>query len=149
MYPMYQSPLGIVVDIREVYHDFGQYYAMADVYQKFPLKDMIQVILSVNQFISYNDTIWFELESRLAGDMDTVDTNVLELFFETLAFQLDEHVRRFVPYGVDTSEYIFDKWVDSTTILLKRDETTSIYRDRGANECIQPPFQHHSLNPGI
>jgi hypothetical protein len=149
MYPTYQSPLGIAVDIREVVRDFQDVTNMAGIYKRFPLKDMIQVILSVNQYISYNDTIWFEVESRMAGDMEHIDFNVLELFFETLAFGVDEHIRRFLPDYIDQSEYIFDKWVDSTTILLRRDDTTSFYRDRGTDECIQPTLQRYQIHPGI
>lgn len=148
MLKTYMMPQYIAVDVRAAICDFQNYAQMQYLYQRFPLKDIMSTILGVNQFVSYNEHLWFEVEKRFQGCLDQVDPAVLDLFFETLALHLDECIRARLPHYVDQSEYILDRWVDPTTIMLKRDETVQFYRDRGANECVPAPPEWDPIYPG-
>lgn len=149
MFSPHLSPDHIAVDMRPVMVDFGMFHGMQNIYQKFPIPEMVQTILAVNKYNDYTEMLWFELERKFQGDLDIFDRDTLDLCFETLALHLDEYIGQVVPSAVDTSEYIFDKWVDPTTIILKRDENVSLYRDRGANDYIPNQGQYHLLNPRI
>jgi len=146
-----RGPRYVAVDMRDYLTTFGPLPNMQYLYVRFPVRDLIATILSINQYIGYNESMWFEMERRFSDALfndPRFDPNTLELFFETMAYAMDAHIRERVPSSIDMSEYIFDKWVDATSIMMKRDETVEIYRDHGANDYIPPMHQFHPHGAG-
>lgn len=110
----------IIVELRDVierYLKLEQYYTL---YRKFPLKEMISVLLSVEQEKDYSDYIFSELENRLGDLIDSVDLNYLELFFEFLIKDIDDEIKTKCPSMLDTSNFILDNWISEYAVILKK-----------------------------
>lgn len=110
----------IIVELRDVierYLKLEQYYTL---YRRFPLKEMISVLLSVEQEKDYSDYIFSELENRLGDLIDSVDLNYLELFFEFLIKDIDDEIKTKCPSMLDTSNFILDNWISEYAVILKK-----------------------------
>lgn len=110
----------IIVELRDVierYLKLEQYYTL---YRRFPLKEMISVLLSVEQEKDYSDYIFSELENRLGDLIDSVDLNYLELFFEFLIKDIDDEIKTKCPSILDTSNFILDNWISEYAVILKK-----------------------------
>ncbi len=110
----------LVVEIRDVmryYDSLEQYYTL---YRKFPLKDIVSILLSVKQEQDYSDYIFSELEGRLGDLINSIDLNYLELFFELLIKDIDEAIRDKCPNIIDASKFILEEWINDYTIILKK-----------------------------
>ena len=141
-----KTPYFLAIEMRDILSIFKHARHMEFVYSRYSLRDLIATILSMNQYVGYNESLWFELERRFGEEISLdprLDPNTLDLSFEILTHATDEHIRSRVPRVIDTSDYVFDKWVDATTIVMKRDETVQLYRDYGTNEHFSPIQQFY------
>lgn len=129
-----EMPKYIIVDLRNFIEFQTLRPLMMGIDQIFPVRSIISTILAFNQYIGYSDAFWFELERR-NKDLDKVNTNVLEIYLEGFVHELDEFIRSKVPKTTDTGQYVIDRWLDSTTIVLKHDELSGMFCDTG-------PFNH-------
>lgn len=110
----------IIVELRDVierYLKLEQYYTL---YRIFPLKEMISILLSVEQEKDYSDYIFSELENRLGDLIVSVDLNYLELFFEFLIKDIDDEIKTKCPSMLDTSNFILDNWISEYAVILKK-----------------------------
>lgn len=110
--------LVVIIDLTEVIKEYIAYNQFYRLYAKFPLQCIITEILSVRPYDNFTDSIWIECEKRLGSSYDDFDTNHLDIFYDTLASSLDERIRIMFPTCDDYAEYVLDKWINSTTIVL-------------------------------
>jgi hypothetical protein len=52
-----------------------------------------------------------------------MNLDALQIFIEAVGSEVDEHIRDLLPKNFPQENYIFDRWLDKTTLILKRDET--------------------------
>jgi len=104
-------------DVIEYYDNLEQYFTL---YRKFPLKDIISILLSVKQEQDYSDYIFSELEDRLGDLINSIDLNYLELFFELLIKDVDDEIKSKCPNIINTSEFILEEWINNYTVILKK-----------------------------
>lgn len=128
--PVMDTPRFIIVDLANFMY-MAQYEPMLhQLGNYFPMRAVITTILSFNQFVSYEEAFWRELEAKFP-DIDRIDRDILEIYLEGFVLKLDEFIRQKVPYRTDTADYIIQGWLDSTTIVLKYDESVWMLRDSG------------------
>jgi hypothetical protein len=118
-----KEPDRILVDLRPVIIKLSTYQNFQYLYQKFPLADIIASILTMQMLRDDGEYIWFEIENRFEDDLDNMNLDALQIFIEAVGSEVDEHIRNLLPRNVTQENYIFEQWLDKTTLILKRDET--------------------------
>lgn len=116
-------PEFFIVDISDVLRTFAGHPAMLPLYPYFPLQDMILCILSVNAYEDNDEFFWNELESRFSQSdiYERLDYDVIALLYELLITQVDTFINLVIPQHVDTSEYVFERWLGYSSIVMQRD----------------------------
>lgn len=89
---------------------------MYALYNKIPLREIIEIILKHPPSSDF-EPIKKELDSQV-GDHRLSETEV-EIFLEILAHRLDCRLLEMINDFVVVKEFIFEKWIDSTSIILK------------------------------
>ena len=72
----------LIVDIRESLEEVQELYQLKIIFDKFPLKDIITIILSIEQERDYSDMLFFEMERRLGDLIDVIDLDMIQIFIE-------------------------------------------------------------------
>lgn len=118
-----REPDRVLVDLRPVIIKLSTYQNFNYLYQKFPLADIIASVLTMQMLRDDGEYIWFEIENRFEDDLDNMNLDALQIFIEAVGSEVDEHIRNLLPRNVTQENYIFEQWLDKTTLILKRDET--------------------------
>lgn len=116
----------VLVDLSEVIHDAKRSKSMYDVFSRFTLSDMIEQILAVDPYIDYSQHVYDALESRFDDD-DVLDMELFGLFFEYLTGTVDTAIKEQYIDILDRERlfdgkrcsWIFVKWIDNTTALIR------------------------------
>lgn len=115
------SGLIVVVDLKDEISFLNNYKTAYDLYKILSVKEFIENILCVPACdTNFYEVIWGTIETKLKGNLDDLDVNALDIFIDTSAQILDEKLRLSFPNTVDYSEYVLDKWIGNTSIVLKR-----------------------------
>lgn len=139
------SPRFFIVDIRDVLNGFATRRQMFPVYKRFPLQDMITCVLSVNAFSDSDEVFWNELECRYSHDdsAEVLNYDTIAMFYELLCSYVDEYIRLKVPPSIDTCEYVFDRWLGYSSIIMQRDDNA-----RACNRSLSPEYgQYRYIHP--
>jgi len=112
----------LVADMTDVIRDNVKRRSLYGLFTKFTLHEMIESILSVDPFIDYSNFVWDILETKIAEDDAAFDRDLFQLFYEGLMEEVDEAIkeqykREFEDIG--NRCYLFVKWVDKTSLLLR------------------------------
>ncbi len=120
-------PNFIAVDIRDVLRDYAMYRNLPPVYKYFPLKDIVECVLSVRAYDDMGERFWYELENRLSevGLEDHIDYDYMALFHELLCCYLDEYIRSQIPRYIESTDYVFHRWIGTTSVILQRDQNAA------------------------
>ena len=122
--PQMREPDRVLVDLRPVIIKLSTYQNFGYLYQKFPLADIIASVLTMQMLRDDGEYIWFEIENHFEDDLDNMNLDALQIFIEAVGSEVDEHIRNLLPKNVTQENYIFEQWLDKTTLILKRDETS-------------------------
>lgn len=117
----------ILVDLSAVITKLCFYQGFEHLYYKFPLHDIIGTVLTTQMLRDDGEFIWFEIEKRFEDQLDSMNLDLLQIFIEAVSSEIDEHIRNLLPEHVPQEDYVFHKWIDHTTLMLKRDETSSYH----------------------
>lgn len=110
----------LIVDIKDSLVEIQKLHQLNILYDRFPLKDIISVILSVEQERDYGDILFFEMEKRLGDVIDVLDLDSIQIFIECLIDCVDECILSSLPINVNQSDYILENWLTDNTIVLKK-----------------------------
>jgi hypothetical protein len=138
-----EYPHYLVVDVYDVFMDFKDNPGLQALFEKFPLHRIIETALGQTAYNHDDGGFWNQFEDRFGGQMELFDLDAIALFFESLAFHLDEVIRTRFREKFDTGNYIFSKWVGPTSLELRIDENNAYFGDSGAGEGVQ----HRTLSP--
>jgi hypothetical protein len=115
------SGLIVVIDLKDEINFLNSYKTAYDLYKILSVKEFIESILCVPACdTNFYDVIWGTIDNKLNGDLDKLNVDALDIFIDTSAQILDEKLRMSFPDCVDYSEYVLDKWIGNTSIVLKR-----------------------------
>lgn len=119
-----KSPRIFIIDIREVLDSKMRLRSMYPLYKVYPLQEIIQSILSTSPYEDHGEFFWMMLDERLSRENDSTqfDLNTIGIFYESLTDHVDGYIRNKTPMFLDPSEYVFERWIDPTTIVMQRDE---------------------------
>lgn len=119
-----KEPRYLIIDLRDVLSDYVKNRKWYQLYKIFPLQDIVQVILSVNCYEDVSEYFWVELDRRFDSieNIPEFDLNNIDFFRELLTDYVDGFIRQKVPSDIDTASYVFDRWVDQTTVVMQLDE---------------------------
>lgn len=119
-----RDPDYILIDITDVLKDYSQHRTMFCVYRIFPLQEMVKCILNVSAYGDDGEFFWTELDRRmeLSNSQDSFNYDYLAIFYELLCNYLDELIRNRSPKHIDTCNYVFHKWINSTAVMLQKDQ---------------------------
>lgn len=117
-------PKYVVVDLREPAVEFMRNQGFYFLFQRYPLHKIIQTILAVNPANDpgHEELFWLMMEDKFQEECDRLDFNTIAIFYELLTHAVDDCIRRRFPTHVDPTSYIFDRWIDNFSAVLKRDE---------------------------
>lgn len=110
----------LIVDIRESLEEVQELYQLKIIFDKFPLKDIITIILSIEQERDYSDMLFFEMERRLGDLIDVIDLDMIQIFIENLINIIDSCIYTKLPINIDPSDYILENWINNNVIMLKK-----------------------------
>ena len=110
----------LIVDIRESLEEVQELYQLKIIFDKFPLKDIITIILSIEQERDYSDMLFFEMERRLGDFIDVIDLDMIQIFIENLINIIDSCIYSKLPINIDPSDYILENWINNNVIMLKK-----------------------------
>ncbi len=110
----------LIVDIRESLEEVQELYQLKIIFDKFPLKDIITIILSIEQERDYSDMLFFEMERRLGDLIDVIDLDMIQIFIENLINIIDSCIYSKLPINIDPSDYILENWINNNVIMLKK-----------------------------
>lgn len=120
-YDIGTSGLIVIVDLKNEIGFLNSYKSAYDLYKILSVKEFIELILCVPACdTDFYDVVWNTIDNKLKGDIDKFNVDILDLFIDTSAQILDEKIRMSFPDSVDYSEYVLDKWIGNTSIVLKR-----------------------------
>lgn len=115
------SGLIVVIDLKDEINFLNSYKTAYELYKILTVKEFIETILCVPACdTNFYDVIWGTIDNKLNGDLDKLNVDALDIFIDTSAQILDEKLRMSFPDCVDYSEYVLDKWIGNTSIVLKR-----------------------------
>lgn len=110
----------IVVDLKSLISFFSSCDNMFWLYRRFPLKAIISNLLEItNDHDNYIELLMAETMTRLNVSEVTDEVRLLELFYEEMATEIEEHLYKRIQVTADSRDLVLDRWVDSTTILLR------------------------------
>lgn len=115
----------VVVDIRDILQTASSYRSVYDFYKIIPLTQLIENILTVpaldHDFSTY---IWDYLSNRLDIDNSTIDYDyeAIDIFIHTVVQLLDEKLQVVFPNELEYGKYVMDRWLDSTSIIMRKYE---------------------------
>jgi len=110
----------LIVDIRESLEEVQELYQLKIIFDKFPLKDIITIILSIEQERDYSDMLFFEMERRLGDLINVIDLDMIQIFIENLINIIDSCIYSKLPINIDPSDYILENWINNNVIMLKK-----------------------------
>ena len=119
--PTERYPIFLVTDISRTIFQFSNYPSIHQLLQKFPLRDIIESVLSIsiiNQAPGSNDYLWSFIEEKFLSKGETLDIDHADLFFQLLTESLDQEICQRVPFYLDNPTYVFYKWIDPYSICL-------------------------------
>jgi len=106
-----------IIDFREVIVTWSSWSSLYDLYRDFPLSQIIEAILSSDAY-SDNSIFWDQLEYR------NIEFNsLMETFYELII----EDIYRCIAKNIlddDSDIYVFKLWLDSTSIVLEKCQTS-------------------------
>lgn len=126
-----EPPLFVILNvdwIKEVHRWYPVFF------DKFSLYDIIEKLTSINSLVNVNRLLMFNLEEIFWEDINSrfsekeidalsIDcfTKLVNFIMARLYFQLKIHVS-IIDEG--ESDYVFEKWLDETSLILRRYDTT-------------------------
>lgn len=113
----------IIIDAAPLLTSLFLSYPFYEFYQRFSLHDLIAHILSVNMMSVDNESIWIEVENRFYEDMDSLNMDLLGIFFEGVTQEIDNFINQILPSWDYQENYVFDRWLDTRSLMLKKDAT--------------------------
>lgn len=138
-----QDPTFIAVDVRSTLDIFRYMPNMQAFFSRFPIEELTQIILQQNGYDTNDEFFWNEFEQRFSDEMYKYDLDHIALMYETITAQLDEDIRGKINYRcdkqhIDTANYIFDRWIGPTSLILMYDEQNAYKGDGFAIGVHQP-----------
>ena len=117
------SPMIIVMDVTWVdYHfDHTNFF-----YNKFPPRDIIEVVAHIPTYVDYDSAIVDEMENRFnINEQELLDLHLTELLVTNVITMFYENLQECIPDSIES--YIFKQWVDfrRNDIVLVRQDTLS------------------------
>jgi hypothetical protein len=127
----YTVPKQVVVDFSPLFYELTDQFSGNFITNHLPIRDIVQIVLSVNPYNDHGEHFYNELDSRLLS----IDQNV-QLDFDVVTFMLDsiteatdQHLQRCLK-GIDATEYTFCTWHGHSTAILTKDENgTFLHND--------------------
>jgi len=110
----------VIIDLSEPIRILSKARQQYFLFERFPLKEIISLILSLHHCQDYDEALAYETDDRFKDVTDQFDYNNLDFFFSTVVELIDEHIRLHFPKEVDPTYYVLDRWLGQTTIVLKQ-----------------------------
>lgn len=132
----------IIVDVADFISYYGRHQYIRTLQPYITIHMLVSCALAFNQYTPTGDSFWHYFENKCESILEYIDLPVFEIFMETFTFDLDETIRRKVPYACDTGEYVLKEWVDGSMIILSHDESASLFKTEFEhNHTRQPIFR--------
>lgn len=139
------SPKYFVIDLRDVLISKMELRGMYPLYKVYPLQEIVQAILSTSPYEDHGEFFWMMLDQRLSDtdSSEQFDINTIGIFYELLTEHIDEYIRYKTPPNLDTSEYVFHRWIGPTTLIMEQDENLRTCNSPVSNGIGQPGYLSH------
>lgn len=113
----------IVIDAAPLLTTLFYRYPFYNFYERFSLHDIIAHVLSINMLSIDNESIWIEVENRFYEDLESLNMDLLGIFFEGVIQETDNYINQIFQSWDQQEKYVFDRWIDSRSLMLKKDAT--------------------------
>lgn len=109
-----------IVDLEPVFRTYSSYTGLYPLYNVFPLKEMISLILTSYYDQDVTEIIDIELDRRLGEDnsKEYIDVFLRDIFLSGLIETIEDHLYSISNRKFDYADYSLDKWVGETTAVL-------------------------------
>ena len=105
-----------IVDVRPVMDNFARFRGLYDIFQRFPLSEIIETLLSIPSDLESLYVLQDVTYERFSDSNDQIDAEALVLLYEHISMELFN----FLNSRIRTDErYLFMSWADQTSVILK------------------------------
>lgn len=119
-----------VADISSTVSRYLSFRAMEAIYQRFPLHEIIAVILSQSAYRAATpgalDFLSFTTEEALGDLIHHVDTDKLFIFYDNLSEELEWELIQKTPQYSMADDYVFYRWFDRDSVCLCREHINPV-----------------------
>lgn len=112
----------LVVDIGEVLDEIQHLDQLQIFFNKFPIRDVVSLLLGIKQERDYSTILYDEMEARLEDLIDVIDLCVIDIFIENLIVSIDSCIYSKLPSYIDPGQFIFSNWISDNVIMLIKTE---------------------------
>jgi hypothetical protein len=116
-----RQPEMVVVDIRPfiLNYEFDENFFC--LYRHVDIRMLIESSLTTSQYLDDGEYFWSILEAafRSAGVVDEVDFTKIGILVDQFQYDLDRHLSIHNIFGIDIGNYVFYKWVDGFSLIMK------------------------------
>lgn len=121
-----QGSAFIIVDVSDTVSKYCRMNPMVSFYHKFPLHEIMEMLLSFSlSDAAHSPGHWDVLSDwtseRLGHKDDSLHTDCLYIFYESLINDLEREISIKAPEYVSTGDYVFYNWWDPVSIVLTRE----------------------------
>lgn len=107
-----------IIDVSSIIKEYEQKPNLYEFFKRFPVKDIIDDVLSMPPYVLYSDLCTDQLESRFADVPDLLDFDCATILIESIVADVDNLISRKFKFTND-EVYVLDQWLGRTSIVLK------------------------------
>lgn len=105
-----------IVDVRSVMDNFTCYRGLYDIFNRFPISEIIEMLLSIPSDLESLYILQDETYERFKDSDEEIDAEGLVLLYEHISMELFDLLNRRI--GLE-EQYLFKAWADQTSVILK------------------------------
>ena len=118
-------PDRILIDINPVLYKISTEHYYPEFYSKFPIHEIVATLLTSPMLDDEGELIWYQVEKRFDAELDTMDMDNTQILFFTITEEVDKYIRQQIVQSYPQEAYVFDRWIDNSTIMLKSINTNT------------------------
>lgn len=111
----------LLVDMRPIIFEFMQQPNYQFLINLVGMEDLLILLLSVQPSDHDLEGVWSVMEHLLeVKSIVDIDFNIIDHSLSVMLMELDQYITRYIPTKWDAGGYVYHRWLQPTTMLLKR-----------------------------
>lgn len=92
-------------------------------FMRYRINELIAKAIAIPYDRDYDDIVWTDIESKFTdNEIEELNSDKLDLDIESISEEFYKRLSKEV--DIEHYEWVFEKWVDKNSMMLRRTETT-------------------------